>query len=243
MSADQEVLAAYFQEAASWDADRAAQAARFARGAWYAACAGWLCAAVSGLCLALLLPLKRVEPFVVRVDSSTGVVDVAPAYSGGAALDESVTRYFLVHYITVCERFNFATAEQDYEECGAFHAPRRNQLWAALWSPSNPGSPLNIYKDGGSVRVQVESVSFFRRASGVQDLAQVRYLMALLTPDGALERVIPYIATIQYAYTSPSQDPKLRRWNPLGFKVIELTSEAEVLSVPGGAPAARKQTP
>lgn len=28
--------------------------------------------------------------------------------------------------MSVCERFTHATAESDYEECGAFHTPRRN---------------------------------------------------------------------------------------------------------------------
>ena len=37
-------------------------------------------------------------------------------------MPETVTRYLLDHYVTVCERFNFATAESDYEECGAFHS-------------------------------------------------------------------------------------------------------------------------
>lgn len=230
--------AGYFKEAASWDADRVAQAARLAKLAWWAAAAGWLCALVAGVCLALLLPLKSVEPFVVRVDNSTGVVDVVPVYAGGAGLDDSVTRYFLVHYITVCERFNLATAEEDYEECGAFHAPRRNQLWYAQWNPANPASPLNVHKDGSSVHVQVGSVSFFRRGSGVADLAQVRYLKAQRSAQGGAERISPYIATIQYAYTDPSQDPKLRRWNPLGFKVIELTSEAETATAPGTGPSA-----
>ena len=37
-------LNAYFAEAASWDADRAAQAKRTLRVAWSVAGAGWLCA-------------------------------------------------------------------------------------------------------------------------------------------------------------------------------------------------------
>jgi type IV secretion system protein VirB8 len=223
-----EPLSAYFAEAASWDADRYLVAARSARRAWIVALAGWLCALMSALALALLLPLKRVEPFVVRVDSSTGVVDVVPAYRAGAKLEPAVARYFLTHYISVCERFNYATAESDYEECGAFHAAQRNQVWYALWNPHNPASPLNVHKDGSTVRVQVQSVSFFQRASGVTDLAQVRYLKAQRSSGGTDERFTHWIATIQYMFTTPSQDPQVRRWNPLGFKVIELTAEPEV---------------
>ena len=33
---------------------------------------------------AMLMPLKRVDPFVVRVDNSTGIVDVVPVYAGHA---------------------------------------------------------------------------------------------------------------------------------------------------------------
>jgi type IV secretion system protein VirB8 len=225
-------LAGYFREATAWDADRISAARRTARLAWRVAAGGWLCALAGSVALAVLMPLKRVDPFVVRVDNATGIVDVVPVYSGTATPDQAVTRYFLTHYITICERFNFATAESDYEECGAFHGAQRNQAWYALWNPNNAASPLNVHKDGSTVRVQVESVSFFQRASGVSDLAQVRYLKAERQGAGGDERFTHWIATIQYAYTAPSKEPKVRRWNPLGFKVIELTSEPEVLPQP-----------
>jgi type IV secretion system protein VirB8 len=227
-----EPLTAYLREAASWDADRVAHANLSARRAWAVAGAGWICAVVSAVTLVLLMPLKRVEPFVVRVDNSSGIVDVVPVYDGKAGMTQTVTRYFLTHYITVCERFNFATAESDYEECGAFHAAQRNQAWSAMWNTNNPASPLNVHKDGSTVRVQVESVSFFQRASGVSDLAQVRYLTAERQGSAAEARLTHWIATIQYAYTSPSKDPRVRRWNPLGFKIVDLTAEPEVLAQP-----------
>ena len=232
MSTASAELAGYFREAASWDADRLAEARRIARRAWIVAAAGWICALACALSLALLMPLKRVDPFVVRVDTSTGVVDVVPVYNGKAGLEQSVTRYFLAHYVGVCERFNFATAESDYEECGAFHGAQRNQAWYALWNPANPASPLNVHKDGSTVRVQVEAVSFFQRATGVTDLAQVRYLKAERQGSGGDERITHWIATIQYAYAAPSKEPGIRRWNPLGFKVVEFTTEPEVPPAP-----------
>jgi len=195
---------------------------------WAMAVAGWICAVAGAVALAVMMPLKRVEPFVVRVDNTTGIVDVVPVYSAGTAPDEAVTRYFLMHYLTVCERFNFSTAESDYEECGAFHSAQRNQSWYALWTASNPASPLNVFKDGSSVRVQVTSVSFFTRASGLSDLAQVRYLKALRQAGGADEKYTHWVATVQYAYAAPAKDPKTRRWNPLGFKILDFKAEPEV---------------
>ncbi len=235
-------LDGYFREAESWDAERAGRFRRSAILAWWVAGAGWVCAVASSCALVILTPLKQVEPFVVRVDNTTGVVDVVPVYAGGAAREESVTRYFLTHYLTVCERFNFATAESDYEECGAFHSAERNQAWYAQWAASNPASPLNVYKDGSSVRAQVTSVSFFTRSSGLTDLAQVRYLKAVRQAGGADEKYTHWIATIQYAYADPSKDPKTRRWNPLGFKVVEFKTEPEVQIDQSGEKSAGRES-
>jgi type IV secretion system protein VirB8 len=234
MKADAE-LAPYFAEAASWDADRAARDRRSARLAWIIAGAGWIAAVLSSVAILILMPLKRVDPFVVRVDNTSGIVDVVPVYAGKADLGEVVARYLLTHYVTTCERFNFATAESDYEECGAFHTPLRNQAWYAAWNPINPASPLNVNRDGSTIRAQVKSVSFFKRSSGATDLAQVRYLKARRTGGGAHEDVTHWIVTIQYAFVDPSNDPKMRRWNPLGFKVVDFRPEPEVLPDTAGA--------
>jgi type IV secretion system protein VirB8 len=222
-------LAGYFAEAAAWDADRFAQSRRTTRLALGVAGAGWVAVLGLSIALVLLMPLKHVEPFVVRVDNATGIVDVVPVYHGTAGVQEAVTRYLLTHYVTICERFNFSTAESDYEECGAFHTALRNQAWYALWNPTNPASPLNTYKDGTTVRAQVSSVSFFKRSSGVTDLAQVRYVKAKRAAGSANEEMTHWIATLQYAYVDPSTDAKIRGWNPLGFKVVDFRPEPEVL--------------
>ena len=217
----------YFSEAASWDSDRLAQHSQSARTACRVAAAGWICALAGACALLVLVPLKRVEPYLIRVDTTTGVVDSVPLYDGIAPLDESVTRYFLTHYINTCERFNLSTAESDYQECGAFHTAQRNQVWYAQWKPENPKSPLNLHRDGSEVRVQIESVSLFRRSSGVEDLAQVRYSTLERASSGAEERAARWIATIHYGYSRPPADPAVRRWNPLGFRIMDVESEPE----------------
>jgi len=223
-------LERYWQEAASWETDRVAQLRRSERVAWWSAGGGWACALLGGAALLMLLPLKQLMPFVVRVDNTTGIVDVVPQLNLQAEPAEVVTRYFLTHYITVCERFSFPTAESDYEECGAFHAAQRNQAWYALWNPVNPSSPLNVYKDGSTVRASVSAVSFLRRANGVSDLAQVRYLKRLRRSGSTQDEITHWIATIQYAYAQPSADVRVRSWNPLGFKILDFRPEPEVIA-------------
>jgi type IV secretion system protein VirB8 len=221
-------LQAYFSEAAVWDADRLARLQRNARLAWRVASAGWIAVTANALALAFLTPLKTVEPYVIRVDSSSGIADVVPVYEGSADIAETVTRFLLTHYIQTCERFNYGSAEQDYFECGAYHTARLNQQWSQQWAPINPMSPLNLYKDGTVIRVQVKSVTFLKRTSGVSDMAQIRYSKATIKGGSGVERRSEWIATIQYTYSKPSADPGTRQRNPLGLKIVEVQRESEV---------------
>ncbi|EQD29232.1 VirB8, partial [mine drainage metagenome] len=134
--------------------------------------------------LLALVPLKRVEPYVIRVDSRTGVVDVVPAYDGREDFNQAIARYFLMRYISVCERFDYAMARADYRQCGAFNSAPLNQALYTRWDPSNPRSPLNVHRDGGTVSVRIESVSFLGAALGGGHLAQVRFERIARQPGG-----------------------------------------------------------
>ncbi len=228
-------LAEYLIEATSWDADRRAQEANSRRSAWIVASVAVFSACAAIVAVLVMLPLKRVEPYVVRVDNSTGVVDVVPVYAATGTVPEVLTRYLLTHYIGTCERFNLATAEEDYSECGAFHSPKLNQQWAAQWATGNPESPLNKFKDGTTVRVNVQSVSFFERASGKTDLAQARFIKATRVDGTGPEVLTHWIATVRYAYGKSPSDLKTRQWNPLGFRILEIQTEPELIESPTAA--------
>jgi type IV secretion system protein VirB8 len=233
-------LEAYFKEATTWDGDRVAQANRAARNARILAGACLTLAVTAVIAVSALTPLKSVEPFLIRVDNTSGVVDVIPGYGGETTLGEPVTRFLLTHYVTTCERFALPVAEQDYAECGAFHAAQRNQQWASLWATGNPESPLNRFRDGTTVRSEVRSVTFFERATGVTDLAQVRFTR-LTRPGGeGAERATQWIATLHYAFGKPSSDPKTRRWNPLGFRILNYRLEPEIGETRGSTTSAQR---
>ncbi|MFM1990380.1 MAG: hypothetical protein RJA99_3337 [Pseudomonadota bacterium] len=226
-SDEAQTLDAYFAEARSWDTDRTRRALHSERRAWIVAGISVALTLVLALGLLALLPLKRVEPFVVRVDASTGLVDAVPAYDGTSEPGELVSRYFLGHYVRMRERFNLASAEQDYYEVAAFSSPSVGQEWVSMWARGNPKSPLERHKDGSSVRVEVRSVSFFERGNGVRDLAQVRFARLSRPAGGSAETPSFFIATIQFAYGKPSGDVQQRQWNPLGFRVVDYRVDAE----------------
>ncbi len=225
-------LEQYFSDAASWDRDRGLLLRRSERCAWRVAGVSFALLVLAIGALLALMPLKTVKPFVIRVDNTTGVVDVVPEYETSGSEQELVSRYFLTHYVALRERYFYALAESDYQEIGAFHSPQLNQDWMQLWDANNPQSPVNLYKDGTTVRVQVKSVSFFQRANGLHDLAQVRFIKFSRAGGTALEQATYWIATIQYAYVKAPEDLKDRAHNPLGFRVVDYRREPEVAAEP-----------
>ena len=69
-------LKSYFEKARRFDQDRMMQIERSNRIAWSIAIVASVIAGVSVFAVAGLTPLKTVVPYVVRVDNSTGIVDV-----------------------------------------------------------------------------------------------------------------------------------------------------------------------
>src|SRR2546429_7275226 len=70
---------------------------------------------------------------------------------------------------------------------------------------------------------------FFQAEDGIRDVAVTGVQTCALPICN--EAQTHWIATLQYAYGEPSKDPRVRRWNPLGFKVVDFHAEPEVLPV------------
>ncbi|MDQ0570059.1 type IV secretion system protein VirB8 [Variovorax paradoxus] len=229
----------YLSEAQSWELDRARRAERSNKIAWTVAAAATLVAMLSVAAVSGLTPLKQPVPVLIRVDSSSGIVDVVPTYEGTTDIEQVVTRNLLQNYVIARERYFYGTAEADYELVAAQNSPRLNQEWAASWAADNPASPLNAYKDGTSIRSQVRSVTFLKLESGKDKLAQVRFARSTRAGGTGEEQTSHWVATIEFAYVPPSTDNKMRSLNPLGFRVVEYRREPEV--APASAAPSRQE--
>jgi len=227
-----DTLEAYLAAGQRWDADIIARAERSRDRAYWVAAGFGLLAALALVALAGLTPLKSVQPYVIRVDSSSGVVDVVPTYAGKSELPDLVTRHLLHSYVVARESYFYAMAERDYNVVGAYQSAPLNAKWLEVWDRNNPDSPLVKYKDGTTVRAQVNSISFLQRADGTRDLAQVRFYTATRIGGVGNEHLQHWISTLQYAFAEPSKDEQIRVLNPMGFRIVDYRREPEIVSEP-----------
>jgi type IV secretion system protein VirB8 len=217
-------LKVYFDESKSWDADRLRTEQRSRRLAWGVAGFAALVATAAVGAVAALAPLKTVAPYVIRVDRSTGAVDVVSALKSGAPMtyEEAVTKHFLAQYVRAREGWLAPAAEANFRQVSIMSTPAEQERWADAFRPANPQSPQVVYGPTGEAQVEIRAVSFV--SPGVAD---VRFHRAVRTAQQAAES--DWIATVVFHYAKAPMAEGDRLRNPLGFQVTSYRSDPEVV--------------
>jgi type IV secretion system protein VirB8 len=214
---------AYFATARTFDQDRLLAADRSRRLAWAVAAGATVLASCAVLAVAALAPLKTVEPFVVRVDNSTGIVDVVSALTGASgSYDDAITKYFAAAYVRVREGYTHAEAESNFRAGTLLSVPDEQLRFAALYRGSNPESPQNVWGRTAAARVQIKSISMISPA-----VVSVRYLRTVIR--GEDSRTTHWVATLTYSYLATPLAQADRLINPLGFAVSQYRSDTEAV--------------
>lgn len=218
---------AFLDAAKAWETDQVMRAQRSERRAWRFAGLGLVIALISVAAVALLTPLKTVEPFVVRVDKNTGATDIVTQLTDQKeSYNEAIDKYFLARYVTYRESYSGAMAYPDYEAVTTMSAPQVANAYFEHIKPRNPNSPTALYGKDGQVDVSVNAIAFL--GSGV---AQVRFSRTVRQPN-AQAHVTRWIATITYRYLNPPTAEKARLLDPIGFQVNDYRLDPE--TVPTG---------
>ena len=217
-------LKIYFDEAKSWDADRWRSAERSKRLAWSVAAFAALVATVAVGAVAALAPLKTTVPFVIRVDRSTGAVDVVSALKRGQPItyEEAVTKHFLAQYVRAREGWLAPAAEANFRQVSIMSTPAEQERWADQFRPANPTSPQVIYGPAGEAQVEIRAVSFVSPS-----VADVRFHRTVRLGPQTTES--DWIATVAFAYTKAPMAEADRLRNPLGFQVTSYRADPEVV--------------
>ena len=217
-------LRSYFDKARRFDQDRMIQVERSARIAWTIAIVASVLAGVSISAIAGLTPLKTVEPFVVRVDNSTGIVDVVSALTSTAgSYDEAVTKYFAAKYVRAREGYVSSEAEENFRTIALLSTQPEQARFAALYRGSNPESPQNTYGRNATSRINIASISLIN-----PKVVSVRYMRTITRGDDV--RTTHWVATLTFSYVNAPMSSTDRLVNPLGFAVSDYRADPEAIN-------------
>ena len=214
---------AYYEDGATWDADvyRRLQASRDR--AWLLAFIFLGIAVLSLLCLALLLPLKEHEAYVVTVDQSTGFVEVTRELDHGPLTqDEAITQANLVRYVTARETYDPPDQEQNYNTVLLMSDDQALREYQQLWDPANPEQPTKVFGYDVEVDVQIKSINFLNDRT-----AAVRFLRN--RTENTVTETTHWVAIIYFRYVNRPTRLVERFQNPLGFQVSSYRVDQEIL--------------
>ncbi|MDO8360592.1 MAG: VirB8/TrbF family protein, partial [Devosia sp.] len=168
----QDDLKTYFENARRWEQDLLLSAHRSRRIAWVIAAGSCALAVVSVGAIAALAPLKTVEPFVIRVDNATGIVETVSALnSTPARYDEAVTKYFLGRYVRAREGYSYPEAETNFRTISLLSGQGEQARFAAWYRGSNPESPQVVQGRFGIATVRIKAISLL-----ADNVASVRFM-------------------------------------------------------------------
>lgn len=227
----------YFQEASEWDQDVMARSNKSEKRAWSVAISVGLIAVLEAVGLAALAPLKTVEPYVIRVDNNTGVVDVVSSLNETdgeikAGAQESLDKYWLGQYLRHRESYQWETRNYDRQMVGLLSGASVQQDYAVYTDPrQNPNAPVAIYGQNTEVNTKVKSISFIgspeKMENGeIRTTALVRYTKQVKRA-GETTPLSHWAATVSFIYINGKMKDDDRLLNPLGFQVVKYRNDQE----------------
>lgn len=215
----------YLKEAQYWETDATWQRQKSEKRAWRVATASLIVSLMSVGAVLGLTPLKTVEPFVVRVDNSTGLVDVMTGLTDSKeTYEQSVNKYFIAKYLEARESYLPETRDHQRKIVGLFSDNSVSQEYAAYTDyRRNKFAPINVYGDSASVEMKIKNISFIS-----DNVALVRYYKVV---ERAGKKTEPshWISTIAFSYVQAPMTESDRLINPLGFQVNEYRNDPEVV--------------
>lgn len=225
MSAPEQIDLTQVEVADSWAHSVTEDLERSERRAWLVACAAAVIAVLEAIALVFLLPLKTVEPYTLLVDRQTGNVEaLAPLDAQTIAPDSALTKSFLVQYVTARESFDADSLQRDYRKVALWSAPEERQRYINRMQANNPLSPLAYMPPGGTIAVDVRSISSLEAGQSLVRFTTTR-------TDRAGQALAPehWAAVIDYGFSEASMSEDDRLLNPLGFQATRYRRDAETL--------------
>ena len=217
----------YYADGASWEHDIARRNRNSRALAWIVATIMSLVAVGSLATLALLVPLKTYEPYMVVVDKTTGFVEVKrPMAEGPLSQDEAVTTFNVVRYVKARETYDPKALKDNFDLAQLLAAKDAARDLTEIYSPANPQNPVKIFGMNTEVAVSIKSVTFPNNRT-----ALVRFSTDEKAPTSATTR--SWVALVRFRYTSAPMRNEYRFDNPLGFQVLEYRRDQETAPSPG----------
>ncbi|ENI1313282.1 type IV secretion system protein [Campylobacter jejuni] len=193
--------------------------------AWLIAFVSIFIAIISIVAVVLLTPLKTIEPYVIRVDNTTGMVDILTMLDEKEiSSNEALDKYFISQYVKAREGYYYELLNQDYLLTQLMSSEKVANEYRAWYEGENARD--QILKNCNEVNVQILSI-VLGNSNGVKtSTIRAKIITKNLNTRGLSEST--KVITLSYDYILAKASEENRILNPLGFKVTNYRIDEEI---------------
>ncbi len=213
----------YYEQAIDWD-EEIYRKETAAKKRWRLVAMGFAVIALTAVVgMAGMAPLKTVVPYVIKVEKTTGIVEVLnPLEQRTVKQEEAITKYFIVKYLNAREQYDPQRREQDYIIVGKLSSERCFAKYRQWFDDENPESPLNLYGEDATVTYHVRDVSMLDDDTAIIHIKRnVNRLNEL--------RESYWAITLSFQWLLEPKAESDRFINPLGFQVTRYRQDQEIM--------------
>ncbi|MFK0367399.1 virB8 family protein [Campylobacter jejuni] len=193
--------------------------------AWLIAFVSIFIAIISIVAVVLLTPLKTIEPYVIRVDNTTGMVDILTMLDEKEiSSNEALDKYFISQYVKAREGYYYELLNQDYLLTQLMSSEKVANEYRAWYEGENARD--QILKNSNEVNVQILSI-VLGNSNGIKtSTIREKIITKNLNTRGLSEST--KVITLSYDYILAKASEENRILNPLGFKVTNYRIDEEI---------------
>ncbi|EHT9070978.1 virB8 family protein [Campylobacter jejuni] len=193
--------------------------------AWLIAFVSIFIAIISIVAVVLLTPLKTIEPYLIRVDNTTGMVDILTMLDEKEiSSNEALDKYFISQYVKAREGYYYELLNQDYLLTQLMSSEKVANEYRAWYEGENARD--QILKNSNEVNVQILSI-VLGNSNGVKtSTIRAKIITKNLNTRGLSEST--KVITLSYDYILAKASEENRILNPLGFKVTNYRIDEEI---------------
>ncbi|EAJ9411817.1 type IV secretion system protein [Campylobacter coli] len=193
--------------------------------AWLISFVSIFIAIISIVAVVLLTPLKTIEPYVIRVDNTTGMVDILTMLDEKEiSSNEALDKYFISQYVKAREGYYYELLNQDYLLTQLMSSEKVANEYRAWYEGENARD--QILKNSNEVNVQILSI-VLGNSNGIKtSTIRAKIITKNLSSRGTSQAT--KVITLSYDYTLGKASEENRLLNPLGFKVLTYRIDNEV---------------
>ncbi|GAA4657801.1 type IV secretion system protein [Bartonella pachyuromydis] len=216
-------LNSYYEESRGLERELINEFIKSRKTAWRVAGAIGLFGLFGMICGVVGFSQPAPTPLVLRVDNTTGAVDVVSVMRDHeTTYGEVVDRYWLNQYVLNRETYDYDTIQLNYDTTALLSAGSVQQEFYKIYEGEDARD--KVLSNKARITVKVRSIQPNGRGQ-----ATVRFTTQQHDSNGAAGQKQHQIATIGYTYVGAPMKSSDRLLNPLGFQVTSYRVDPEIL--------------